>query len=200
MLGLQGRHRRLRAAAREEDGARSGRCPDRSGSPTRSPKAASARSSACRSRTTTSRSCSTRAARRASPRARCCCTATSSRTCCRRARGSRRSSIRSRREVIITPLPLYHIFSLTANCLVFMSLGGENILIPNPRDIPGFVKEMAQVPVHGVHRRQHAVQRAGQQPGLREARLLARCAITLGGGMAVQEAVAKKWKAVTGCR
>ena len=50
----------------------------------------------------------------------------------------------NRREVIITPLPLYHIFSLTANCLVFMSLGGENVLIPNPRDIPGFVKEMAK--------------------------------------------------------
>jgi long-chain acyl-CoA synthetase len=46
------------------------------------------------------------------------------------------------REVIITPLPLYHIFSLTANCLTFMTLGGENVLIPNPRDIPGFIKEM----------------------------------------------------------
>ena len=43
---------------------------------------------------------------------------------------------RERREVIITPLPLYHIFSLTANCLVFMTLGGENVLITNPRDIP----------------------------------------------------------------
>ncbi|HEY5309118.1 MAG TPA: AMP-binding protein, partial [Casimicrobiaceae bacterium] len=50
----------------------------------------------------------------------------------------------NRREVIITPLPLYHIFSLTANCLVFMTLGGENVLIPNPRDIAGFVKEMAR--------------------------------------------------------
>ena len=46
--------------------------------------------------------------------------------------------------MIITPLPLYHIFSLTANCLVFMSVGGENMLIPNPRDIPGFVKELAK--------------------------------------------------------
>ncbi len=78
----------------------------------------------------------------------------------------------NRREVIITPLPLYHIFSLTANCLVFMSLGGENVLIPNPRDIPGFVKEMAQVQVHRDHRRQHAVQRARPQRGLRQARLL----------------------------
>ena len=48
-------------------------------------------------------------------------------------------------EVVITPLPLYHIFSLTANCLVFMTLGAENVLIPNPRDIPGFVKEMARI-------------------------------------------------------
>ena len=50
----------------------------------------------------------------------------------------------NQREVIITPLPLYHIFSLTANCLTFMTLGGENVLIPNPRDIPGFVKEMGK--------------------------------------------------------
>jgi acyl-CoA synthetase (AMP-forming)/AMP-acid ligase II len=48
----------------------------------------------------------------------------------------------NRREVILTPLPLYHIFALTANCLVFMSVGGENVLITNPRDIPHFVKEM----------------------------------------------------------
>ena len=123
-------------------------------------------------RTTTSRSCSTRAARPAWPRARCCCTGTSSPTCCRRARGCSRSSTPDSREIIITPLPLYHIFSLTANCLVFMTLGGENVLIPNPRDIPGFVKEMAQVPVHRVHRRQHAVQRARQQRGVREARFL----------------------------
>jgi acyl-CoA synthetase (AMP-forming)/AMP-acid ligase II len=46
--------------------------------------------------------------------------------------------------VIITPLPLYHIFSLTANCLTFMTLGGENILIRNPRDIPGFIAEMGK--------------------------------------------------------
>ena len=46
------------------------------------------------------------------------------------------------RHVIITPLPLYHIFSLTSNCLIFMTLGAENVLITNPRDIPGLVKEM----------------------------------------------------------
>ena len=45
-------------------------------------------------------------------------------------------------EKIITALPLYHIFSLTANCLTFMKFGGENILITNPRDFEGFVKEL----------------------------------------------------------
>ena len=47
-------------------------------------------------------------------------------------------------HIILTPLPLYHIFSLTANCLVFMTLGAKNVLITNPRDIPGFVKEMSR--------------------------------------------------------
>src|SRR5690606_1490178 len=46
------------------------------------------------------------------------------------------------KEIIITPLPLYHIFSLTANCFVFSSVGALNVLITNPRDIPGFVKEL----------------------------------------------------------
>src|SRR6185312_15289958 len=48
------------------------------------------------------------------------------------------------RTIIITALPLYHIFSLTVNCLVMMVVGGENVLITNPRDIPGFVKELAK--------------------------------------------------------
>ena len=49
-------------------------------------------------------------------------------------------------EVVISALPLYHIFALSANCLVFMALGGTNILITNPRDMPGFVKELSKVP------------------------------------------------------
>ena len=46
------------------------------------------------------------------------------------------------REIVITPLPLYHIFALTANCLTFFKIGATNVLITNPRDIPGFVKEL----------------------------------------------------------
>jgi long-chain acyl-CoA synthetase len=103
----------------------------------------------------------------------------------------------NRREVIITPLPLYHIFSLTANCLIFMSLGGENILIPNPRDIPGFVKEMSKykfTAFTGVNTLFNALVNNPDFAKLDFSSLK----ITLGGGMAVQEAVAVKWKQITG--
>ncbi len=102
----------------------------------------------------------------------------------------------TRREVVITPLPLYHIFSLTANCLVFMSVGGENVLIPNPRDIPGFVKEMAKyrfTVITGVNTLFNALLNNAEFAKLDFSQLR----IALGGGMAVQEAVAKRWKAVT---
>jgi len=102
-----------------------------------------------------------------------------------------------RREIIITPLPLYHIFSLTANCLVFMTLGAENVLIPNPRDIPGFVKEMSKhrfTAFTGVNTLFNALVHNAEFNKLDFSAL----EMTLGGGMAVQEAVAKKWREVTG--
>jgi len=101
------------------------------------------------------------------------------------------------REVILTPLPLYHIFSLTANCLTFMTLGAENILIPNPRDIPGFVKEMAKhrfTVLTGVNTLFNALVNNAEFGQLDFSSLR----VTLGGGMAVQEAVALKWRQVTG--
>jgi long-chain acyl-CoA synthetase len=103
---------------------------------------------------------------------------------------------KERREVIITPLPLYHIFSLTANCLVFMSIGGENILIPNPRDIPGFIKEIGKyrfTALTGVNTLFNALLNNPDFAKLDFSSLR----IVLGGGMAVQEAVAKRWKEVT---
>ena len=102
------------------------------------------------------------------------------------------------REVIITPLPLYHIFSLTANCLTFMTLGGENILIPNPRDIPGFITEMGKykfTAFTGVNTLFNALVNNPEFAKLDFSSLK----MTLGGGMAVQEAVAIKWKEITGC-
>ena len=101
------------------------------------------------------------------------------------------------RHIVITPLPLYHIFSLTANCLVFMTLGAENVLIPNPRDIPGFVKEMGRyrfTAFTGVNTLFNALVNNAEFRRLDFSGLQ----MTLGGGMAVQQVVAEKWRDVTG--
>jgi long-chain acyl-CoA synthetase len=100
-------------------------------------------------------------------------------------------------HVILTPLPLYHIFSLTANCLVFMTLGAENVLITNPRDIAGFVKEMARhrfTALTGVNTLFNALLNNPDFAKLDFSSLR----MTLGGGMAVQKAVAERWRQVTG--
>ncbi len=101
-------------------------------------------------------------------------------------------------ETIITALPLYHIFALTANCLTFFKIGATNVLITNPRDIPGFVKELGKykfTTITGVNTLFNALL---NNPDF--ARLdFSALRISLGGGMAVQKAVADKWKQVTGC-
>jgi len=101
-------------------------------------------------------------------------------------------------EVIITALPLYHIFSLTANGLVFARLGGLNWLITNPRDMPGFVKELKKsgfTALTGVNTLFNGLLNT---PGFADLDF-SRLHLTLGGGMAVQRAVAERWKKVTGC-
>lgn len=105
--------------------------------------------------------------------------------------------IGERRHVVITPLPLYHIFSLTANCLTFMTLGAENVLITNPRDIPGLVKEMSKhsfTAFTGVNTLFNALLNNAEFHKLDFSTLQ----LTLGGGMAVQQAVAERWEKVTG--
>lgn len=100
-------------------------------------------------------------------------------------------------EIIITPLPLYHIFSLTANCFIFSSVGALNVLITNPRDIPGFVKELSKwkfTAFTGVNTLFNVLVNNEDFKKLDFSGLK----VTLGGGMAVQKAVAEKWKAVTG--
>jgi len=101
------------------------------------------------------------------------------------------------RPVIITALPLYHIFSLTVNCLVMMFVGGENVLITNPRDIAGFVKELAKhrySMITGVNTLFNALLNHPDFAKLDFSHLK----LALGGGMAVQKAVAERWKQVTG--
>ena len=106
--------------------------------------------------------------------------------------------IKPGKEVIITALPMYHIFSLTANALVFARLGGLNWLITDPRDMPGFVKELKQsrfTAITGVNTLFNGLLHT---PGFAELDF-SNLHLTLGGGMAVQRAVADRWKKTTGC-
>ena len=100
-------------------------------------------------------------------------------------------------EVIITALPLYHIFALTANSLVFMKLGGLNHLISNPRDMPGFVKELQKTRFTAITGVNTLFNGLLNTPGFDQVDF-SNLKMTLGGGMAVQRAVAEKWKKVTG--
>jgi long-chain acyl-CoA synthetase len=108
------------------------------------------------------------------------------------------ANIQEGKEVIITALPLYHIFALTANCLVYASIGAKNVLILNPRDLPAFVKELAKhkfTAFTGVNTLFNALLNT---PGFDKLDFSA-LSITLGGGMAVQRNVAEEWKSTTGC-
>lgn len=100
-------------------------------------------------------------------------------------------------ELIITALPLYHIFALTANCLLFMKFGGRNLLITNPRDIPGFIKEMGKYPftaITAVNTLFSALMHNDDFAKLDFSRLK----LALGGGMALQRPVAERWQKITG--
>ncbi|MEG3190984.1 long-chain fatty acid--CoA ligase [Lysobacter sp. D1-1-M9] len=100
-------------------------------------------------------------------------------------------------EVIITALPLYHIFALTANGLVFMKFGGLNHMITNPRDMPGFVKELRKVRFTALTGVNTLFNGLLNTPGFDQVDF-SRLHLTLGGGMAVQRAVAERWKQTTG--
>ncbi|MGD8204890.1 long-chain-fatty-acid--CoA ligase FadD [Pantoea sp. FN0305] len=107
------------------------------------------------------------------------------------------SLLRDGKELVVTALPLYHIFALTVNCLLFIELGGQNLLITNPRDIPGFIKELSKYPftaITGVNTLFNALlnDKNFQQLDFSTLRLSA------GGGMSVQKAVAERWEKLTG--
>ena len=103
------------------------------------------------------------------------------------------------KEMMVTALPLYHIFALTSNCLCFIPFGGTNLLITNPRDMVGFVKELGKYPftaITGVNTLFNGLLHA---PGFEN---LDFSTLKLGfaGGMAVQRPVAELWEKVTGTR
>ena len=100
--------------------------------------------------------------------------------------------------VAITALPLYHIFSLQNNCLTMMAQGGLNVLIPNPRDFPGFVKELSKHPFHFFTAVNTLFAALLNTPGFADVDF-SNLRVCVGGGMAVQPSVAKQWAEVTGC-
>lgn len=100
------------------------------------------------------------------------------------------------KEVLITALPLYHIFSLTSNCLLFTKFGGLNVLITNPRDIPHMIKDMSKfrfTAITGVNTLFNALLKNPKFKSLDFSQLH----FSMGGGMAVQRVVAEKWKKIT---
>jgi len=100
--------------------------------------------------------------------------------------------------VWVCALPLYHIFALTACCLVGMRLGGMNVLVPNPRDLPAVIKQIRPYPVHLFPAVNTLFNALAHNADFRKLDFSA-LRISLGGGTAVQEAVAKVWLEVTGC-
>ncbi|WP_174849747.1 long-chain-fatty-acid--CoA ligase FadD [Yersinia artesiana] len=100
-------------------------------------------------------------------------------------------------ELVVTALPLYHIFALTMNCLLFIELGGRSLLITNPRDIAGTVKELSRYPftaITGVNTLFNALLNNEEFTKLDFSTLR----LSVGGGMPVQKAVAEKWEKLTG--
>ena len=106
-------------------------------------------------------------------------------------------SIGAEREVFVTALPLYHVFSLLVNSFVPLMIGAENLLIANPRDIPALVKDLRRTPftvITGVNTLFNALLNNKEFVGLDFSRLH----LAVGGGMALQRAVAERWKSLTG--
>lgn len=101
------------------------------------------------------------------------------------------------KECVITALPLYHIFALSVNCLIFLAVGGKSVLIPNPRDMPGFVAELKRqrfTAFTGVNTLFNGLMNT---PGFDDIDFSA-VKMTVGGGTAVQQAVAEQWQKRTG--
>ena len=107
-------------------------------------------------------------------------------------------TIKPGEELVITPLPLYHIFSLTANCLVFIALGTHNVLITNPRDLRGFIKTLRTYPsfsiLTGVNTLYNGLLNT---PGFAQLDF-SHLKLAIAGGMAVQKTVAERWQQTTG--
>lgn len=108
-----------------------------------------------------------------------------------------KAELKEGEELVVTALPLYHIFALTANCFLFMRIGARNLLITNPRDVKSFVADLTRYPftvLLGVNTLFNLLLNSEAFRALDFSTLK----ITLGGGMAVQKSIAERWKQLTG--
>ncbi len=101
-------------------------------------------------------------------------------------------------ETLITPLPLYHIYAFTVHCMVLMYTGNHNVLIPNPRDIPGFVKELQKQPFTGFVGLNTLFVALCNNEDFRNLDF-SKLKLTISGGMALTHDAADRWKEITGC-
>jgi len=101
-------------------------------------------------------------------------------------------------EILITPLPLYHIYAFTFHCMAMMLIGNHNVLISNPRDLPAMVKELGKWKFSGFVGLNTLFVALCNNEAFRALDFSA-LKITLSGGMALQLSVAERWKSVTGC-
>ncbi|XKH59237.1 AMP-binding protein [Halomonas sediminis] len=101
-------------------------------------------------------------------------------------------------ELIIAPLPVYHIYTFTVNCLFLMETGNHSVLIPNPRDLDNFVKELKGVPFTGFIGLSTLFNALCRRDDFRQLDF-SKLHLTISGGMALTKAAAKRWEEVTGC-
>ncbi|MFZ5895743.1 MAG: AMP-binding protein [Myxococcota bacterium] len=102
-------------------------------------------------------------------------------------------------EIVMSPLPLYHIFSLTVNCLLFLKWGGHNVLVTNPRDFPAFIKLLQTQPFTVLTAVSTLLNALMNQPGF-SAIDFSRVKLTVAGAMALSRSVAERWRNLTKSR
>ncbi|MGW7772023.1 long-chain-fatty-acid--CoA ligase FadD2 [Pseudomonas machongensis] len=107
--------------------------------------------------------------------------------------------IKEGQEVMIAPLPLYHIYAFTANCMCMMVTGNHNVLITNPRDIPGFIKELGKWRFSALLGLNTLFVALMDNPGFKSLDFSA-LKVTNSGGTALVKATAERWESLTGCR
>jgi long-chain acyl-CoA synthetase len=100
-------------------------------------------------------------------------------------------------DIVITALPLYHVYALTCNCLAYTDLGGLNVLIADPRDVRGLVRELRRWKFTAITGVNTLYQHLASHPGIRHVDFSA-LRLVSAGGMAVMEATARRWAEVTG--